>query len=268
MSVWLVVYLGLGALAGFFAGLLGIGGGGLLVPLLVMVFSVQPQFAPTEVMHMALGTSMASIAFTSVSSVRAHHAHGAVLWPVVARITPGILIGVLIGSHFASRVETRLLAIFFTLFMTYMAVQMFLNLKPKPHRDLPDTLGTSMVGIVIGGISSLVAIGGGILSVPFMTWCNVRIQNAIGTSAAIGMPLAFGGALGYVLNGLGHPNLPPHSLGFVYLPALLGLVSASVLLAPVGARLGHRLPVATLKRVFAVITLLLAAKMLHGVLTG
>lgn len=266
MSFWLLAYLGMGTLAGFFAGLLGIGGGGLLVPLLVMAFSAQAQFAPGEIMHMALGTSMASIVFTSVSSVRAHHAHGAVLWPVVGRIAPGIFTGVLLGSSFASRVDTRSLAIFFTVFMGYMALQMFLNIKPKAHRDLPGWGGTSVAGLVIGGISSLVAIGGGILSVPFLTWCNVRIQNAIATSAAIGMPLAFGGALGYILNGLGHPNLPENSLGFVYLPALGGLVSASVLMAPVGARLAHRLPVATLKRVFAVVTLLLAGKMLYGVL--
>lgn len=260
MTWWLSI-LALGAFAGFFAGLLGIGGGSVMVPLLVILFSAQ-QFPAGEVMHMALGTSMAAILFTSISSVRIHHSHGAVLWPVVLRITPGIVLGTLAGTRLAALVPARMLAIIFTVFICYVALQMFINLKPKAHREMPGPLGTSLVGFGIGGFSCLVAIGGGVLSVPFMTWCNVRMQHAIGTSSAIGFPVALGGAIGYVWNGWGVAGLPAGSLGFVHVPAVAGLVAASVLTAPIGARKAHQLPVRTLKRIFAGVLLALAAKML------
>ncbi|MDR0776333.1 MAG: sulfite exporter TauE/SafE family protein [Azonexus sp.] len=267
MAVWLLVYLALGAFVGFFAGLLGIGGGGVMVPLLVMLFAAQGLPAG-EVMHLALGTSMATIFFTSLSSMRAHQAHGAVLWRIVARITPGILLGTVLGTHIASRVPTKALAVIFTVFICYVSVQMVLNAKPRAQRDMPGLFGTSAVGVGIGALSCLVAIGGGALSVPFMTWCNVKIQHAIGTSAAIGFPIALGGALGYIWNGWGVPGLPAGSLGFVYTPAVLAMVVSSVLTAPIGARQTHRLPVATLKRVFAAILLVLAVKMLWGLFSA
>ncbi|WP_303787348.1 sulfite exporter TauE/SafE family protein [Azovibrio restrictus] len=267
MTVWWLLYLALGAFAGFFAGLLGIGGGSVMVPLLVMLFAAQ-NFPTQEVMHLALGTSMAAILFTSVASVRAHHRHGAVLWPIVARITPGILLGTLVGTELASRVPSAWLAVLFTAFIFYVAVQMIVGFKPKPSREMPGALGTGAVGLGIGAFSCLVAIGGGVLSVPFMAWCNVRMQHAIGTSAAIGFPIALGGAAGYIFNGWRVEGLPEYSLGFVHLPALVGLVAASVLTAPLGARLAHRLPVQLLKRVFAGLLLLLALKMLWGLLAA
>jgi uncharacterized membrane protein YfcA len=266
MTVWWLGYLALGAFAGFFAGLLGIGGGSVMVPLLVMLFAAQG-FPASEVMHLALGTSMAAIFFTSISSVRTHHAHGAVLWPIVGRITPGIIVGTLLGTHVASLVPTKALGMIFTIFICYVSLQMIVNKKPEAQREMPGTLGTSLVGVGIGAISCLVAIGGGVLSVPFMTWCNVRVQNAIATSAAIGFPIALGGALGYIWNGWSVAGLPEGSLGFVYLPAVVGVVAASVLTAPIGARKTHELPVKTLKRVFAAILLLLACKMLWGLLS-
>ena len=219
-------------------------------------------------MHLALGTSMAAIFFTSISSVRTHHAHGAVIWPIVARITPGIFAGTLLGTYVASMVPTKALGLIFTIFICYVSVQMIINKKPAPHREMPGALGTSLVGACIGAISCLVAIGGGALSVPFMAWCNVRVQNAIGTSAAIGFPIALGGALGYIWNGWSVPGLPEGSLGFVYFPAVIGVVASSMLTAPIGARKTHELPVKTLKRVFAAILLLLAAKMLWGLLSA
>ncbi len=267
MTLWLLAYLALGAFVGFFAGLLGIGGGSLMVPLLVMLFTAQGLPAG-EVMHLALGTSMAAIFFTSIASVRAHHAHGAVIWRIVAHITPGIMLGTVLGTHVASRVPSTALATLFTFFICYVSVQMVLNIKPKAHREMPGRLGTSAVGFGIGAFSCLVAIGGGVLSVPFMTWCNVRMQQAIGTSAAISFPIALGGALGYIWNGWGAPGLPAGSLGFVYLPAMLAMVVSSMLTAPVGARQTHRLPVATLKRVFAAILLALALKMLWGLFSA
>lgn len=263
MMTWWLAYLALGAFTGFFAGLLGIGGGSVMVPVLVMLFAAQG-IPSGEVMHLALGTSMAAIFFTSISSVRTHHAHGAVIWPIVARITPGIIIGTLLGTYVASMVPTKALGLIFTIFICYVSVQMIVNKKPEPHREMPGTAGTSLVGAGIGAISCLVAIGGGALSVPFMTWCNVRVQNAIGTSAAIGFPIALGGALGYIWNGWSVSGLPEGSLGFVYLPAVIGVVASSILTAPIGARKTHELPVKTLKRVFAAILLVLAAKMLWG----
>lgn len=259
---WLLAYLALGAVVGFFAGLLGVGGGGIMVPLLTTLFAAQ-HFPTEHLVHLALGTSMFSIVLTSVASLRAHHAHGAVRWDIVRRITPGILVGTFGGTFIASRVPTVPLALFFVCFMGYVSVQMLLDAKPSPSRDLPGTPGLAGVGSVIGLISALVAIGGGSLSVPFMTWCNVRMQNAIGTSAAIGLPISLAGAVGYLINGWGVNGLPPHSVGYLYLPAMLSISVVSSFTAPIGAKLAHRLPVRTLKKIFAFVLMLLSAKMLH-----
>jgi uncharacterized membrane protein YfcA len=260
--MWIAQYLALGAFAGFFAGMLGIGGGLVLVPALTLMFAAQGQIQTSETLHMALGPSMASIIFTAIASIRTHHSHGAIRWDVVKTITPGILLGTALGTLFAASVPARPLAVFFTFFVSVVALQMALNLKPKPTRELPGPLGVAGVGLGIGVLSSLVAIGGGSLTVPFLTWCNVRVQHAIGTSAAVGLPIALGGTLGYVFNGWGQPGLPAASLGYVYLPVLAILVLATVVFARFGARLAHRLPVATLKRLFAGILILLAAKLL------
>lgn len=146
--------------------------------------------------------------------------------------------------------------------MIMVAVQMIANLRPTPSRSLPGRGGLSLAGSVIGAVASLAAMGGGALTVPYLIWCNVRPHQAIGTSAAVGLPIAIGGTLGYVWNGWGNPGLPAGSLGFVYLPALGVILIASVLMAPLGARLAHRLPVSVLKRVFAGLLLVLSAKML------
>lgn len=259
---WSLAYVALGLFTGFSAGLLGIGGGLVMVPALTMMFAAQGAFPAAEVLHLALGTSIATILFTSLSSLRAHHQHGAVRWPVVVRITPGILLGTLLGTLLASKVPAKPLALFFTCFVCFIAVQMAANFKPKATRALPGAGGLLAVGAGIGAISSLVAIGGGAFTVPFLTWCNVRVQHAIGTSAAVGLPIAVGGTLGYIYNGLGHGGLPPGSLGYVFLPALAWMVPPSMLLAPVGARLAHRLPIAALKRIFAGLLVALAARML------
>jgi uncharacterized protein len=264
---WWLAYLALGALVGFFAGLLGVGGGGIMVPILTTLFVAQG-FPHEHLVHIALGTSMAAIVMTSMASLRAHHGHGAVLWPVVRYIAPGVLAGTFLGTFIASRVPTRPLAIFFACFMAYVSIQMLLNIKPKPSRDLPGPLGMSAVGVGIGGVSALVAIGGGSLSVPFMTWCNVKVHEAIGTSAAIGLPIALAGAAGYLINGWGTPGLPDFTVGFVYVPALVLVTLVSTFTAPLGARLTHRLPVATLKKIFAAVLILLSAKMLQSVLSA
>ena len=264
---WLAAYLVLGIFVGFFAGLLGIGGGGIMVPVLTTMFAAQG-FPQQHLVHLALGTSMAGIVMTSIASLRAHHAHGAVRWDIVRGIAPGVLIGTFAGTFVASRVASAPLAIFFGCFMAYVSLQMLLNVKPKPSRELPGVAGLVGVGGGIGLVSALVAIGGGSLSVPFMTWCNINMRNAIGTSAAIGLPIALAGAAGYLFNGWNAGEMPAWSVGYVYLPALVMVGVVSTFMAPLGARFTHRLPVATLKKIFAGVLTLLSVKMLHTVLGG
>ena len=261
---YIILYLAVGSVAGILAGLLGIGGGLVIVPMLTFVFTSQG-VAHEVILHMALGTSLASILFTSVSSMRSHHKRGAVAWPVVFSITPGILVGTFGGTCIASLLSTNFLKTFFGIFLYYVATQMLIGLKPKPTRDVPGKAGIFAAGSIIGVFSSLVGIGGGTMSVPFLTWCNVKIHKAIGTSSAIGFPIAAAGFLGYVINGLDAPNLPPLSLGFVNLVALAGIVAASVCTAPIGVKLAHSLPVDKLKRVFAALLFVVGTRMLISV---
>lgn len=264
IEFWLP-YLALGACAGFLAGLLGVGGGLIIVPVLAFLFSAQ-HFNDANILHLALGTSLASIIFTSLSSVRAHHNHGAVDWRMVRSIAPGIVTGTLLGSVLAAQLSTAALKLFFVAFLFYAATQMLLDIRPKAHRQLPGKYGLFGAGNIIGAVSSLVGIGGGTLSVPFMLWCNVAMHRAIGTSAAIGFPIAIAGAIGYTLNGLATDNLPAYSLGFIYLPALAGIALTSIITAPLGARTAHRLPVIKLKKIFALLLYLLGLRMAASLL--
>lgn len=264
---WFMAYLALGAVVGFFAGLLGVGGGGIMVPALTAMFAAQG--VPFEhLVHVSLATSMAAIVVTSASSLRAHQKHGAIQWTIVKTITPGILLGTFGAAMLAAYIPSLPLAIFFVVFMAYVSVQMWLNVKPKPSRQLPSPLVLSGVGLIIGGVSALVAIGGGSLSVPFMTWCNVKIQQAIATSAAIGLPIALAGTLGYLVSGIGVEGLPKYTFGFIYLPAAASIALVSMFTAPLGAKLAHQLPVPTLKKVFAILLIGLSLKMLHTILTS
>ncbi|GAB3335683.1 sulfite exporter TauE/SafE family protein [Bordetella tumulicola] len=258
----LVCLLALGAVVGFAAGLLGIGGGMLLVPFLTMLFTWQGM--PQDlIVHAAIATSMTSILFTSVSSVRAHQRKGTIQWPIVFAMAPGIIVGGLLsgGAVFAA-LNTAWLSLFFALFVGYSAWSMLRNTKPKPSRQMPGVVGTTAAGAGIGFLSGLVGAGGGFLSVPFMVWCNVALHAAVSTSAALGFPIALANSVGYIISGLKSDITQPHMFGYLYWPALLALVATSVLTAPAGARMAHRLPVATLKRVFACLLFALAAYML------
>ena len=261
-----VMYLTVGLIAGVLAGLLGVGGGLVIVPMLVFCFSKQG-IPENLIMHLALGTSLASIIFTSISSFMSHHRRGAVDWTVVRRIVPGILIGTYGGSMVASKLPTGFLKGFFCVFLYAVATQMILNKKPKASRELPGNGGMFGIGATIGIFSSLVGIGGGSLSVPFMLWCNIAAHRAIGTSAAIGLPIAIAGATGYILNNLETADLPAYSIGYVYLPALAFIVCASVFTAPLGAKLAHALPVDKLKRFFAFFLYAVATKMAWGLIS-
>jgi uncharacterized membrane protein YfcA len=262
---WYAAYLLLGAFAGFIAGLFGVGGGLVLVPLLLLMFDAQ-HFAPEHIMHLALGTSMATIIFTSLASMRKHHQLGAVNWQVVRHITPGILLGTAIGALTASNIPAGGMGIFFALFVYFAAAQILIAKRPHASRQLPGISGMTGFGALTGWISSLVSIGGGTLVVPFLLWCNLSIRNAIGTASAIGFPIAVGGTLGYISVGSRIEGLPDLHIGYVFLPALFWIALATMLTAPLGARAAHSLNVGLLRKLFAGLLIVLATKLLFKVL--
>ena len=252
----------LGLATGYLAGLLGIGGGMLIGPFLTLILSHRGLPADLAI-KMAIATSMATIMFTSVSSVRAHHQRGAVRWDIVKGLAPGIVLGGMIASvGIFSLLKGAWLAIFFSLFVGFSATQMFLDKKPKASRQMPGTAGQIAAGTVIGCLSGLVGAGGGFISVPFMVAHNVLILNAVATSAALGFPIALANTVGYVVSGSGLPGLPPYSLGYIWLPGLAVIATCSVLTAPLGAKMAHQLPIAKLKKVFAAVLYGLSAYML------
>lgn len=262
---WLFIaeLLLLGSCTGFLAGLLGIGGGMLMVPFLTLILSHRGVPDGLAV-KMAIATSMATILFTSISSVRAHHKRGAVKWDLVRGLAPGIVIGGLIaGAGVFTLLKGAWLALVFALFVGFSATQMLLDKKPAPSRQMPGALGQTAAGSGIGFISGLVGAGGGFISVPFMTWCNVSMHNAVATSAALGFPIALANTIGYVVGGWSLPNPLPGALGYLYLPALGVIAVASVLFAPLGAKAAHAMNVRQLKRAFAGVLYLLAAYMLY-----
>ena len=263
----LPVLLALGLVIGFLAGLLGIGGGMTLVPLLTIIFTAQ-DFPATHIVHMAVGTSTATMVFTAISSVRAHHGKGAVLWPVVAAMAPGIVLGSLVGPQIAGALPGRVFAAVFGLFVWFAATRMLIVNAPRPGRELPGKLPLFGVGAGIGAISSLLGAGGGFVSIPYLGRHNVRIQSAVATSAALGLPIAVAGTIGFILAGLRQPGLPPWSAGYVYLPAMAAIVVASMLAAPAGASLAHRWPAVKLRRAFAALLYALGAYMLWKALRG
>ena len=247
----------LGVVAGFLAGLLGIGGGMMMVPFMTIILT-NKGYPAEYTLKMAVATSLATICFTSISSVRAHHLRGAVLWPIVRVLAPGILLGSIIGAQVAVALPAKVLSTFFAAFVAYSATRIFLDRKAEATRAMPGMLGTFGMGGLIGLMSSLVGAGGAFISVPFMTWCNVKIHDAVGTSAALGFPIALAGTLGYIWAGRDLPQMPAGSIGYIYLPGLIVISLASMSLAPLGARTAHRMDIQPLRKVFAVFLYLLA----------
>jgi len=258
---WFLAYFATGAVIGFFAGMLGIGGGMTMVPILAALFAAQA-LAPEHALHLALGTAMAGILFTSGSSVREHHRLGSVDWSIVKRLAPAMALGTLLSSYGSGWLPQGPLALAFALIVYAGATQIWLGRKPSATRGLPGTAGLWVVGLLIGAISGLVSAGGTFMSMPFMLWCGVPMRTAIGTGAALGLPVALMGTVGYMISGRHAGGLPDWSLGFVYLPALAAVVAASVITAPMGARAAHKMPVATLRRIFALVLYALATKMI------
>jgi uncharacterized membrane protein YfcA len=246
----LPLLLAIGCIVGFLAGLLGVGGAMTMIPVLTIIFT-REGFPSEHVVHIAVATSLATIMFTSLSSMRAHARRGAVIWRVAWGLAPGIVAGSLLGPQIVAGMSSALVATLFAAFTGVAAVQILWNRQPKATRELPGRPGLFGVGAIIGAISSMVGAGGAFLSVPFMMWCNVRVHNAVATSAAIGFPISAAGTIGYIVAGLRQPAMAPFTIGYVNLPALAGIVIASMATAPLGAWLAHRWPVARLRRAFA-----------------
>jgi uncharacterized membrane protein YfcA len=257
----------LGVFAGFMAGLLGIGGGLIIVVFMTVILGHQGM-PPQHVVKIAIATSLATICFTSLSSVRTHHRRRAVRWDIVRLLAPGIVAGSVLGAQIVKALPAQMLTLLFALFIGFSGTQLLLDRKPKPTRQLPGAPGMVGAGTGIGALSSLVGAGGGFVSVPFMAWCNVPMHNAVATSAALGLPIALAGTIGYIAAGWSVPDLPAGTLGYIYLPALATIAAASMLVAPLGARLAHRLRARQLKRVFAVMLYAVAGFMLYRSLAG
>lgn len=247
-----IIYLVLGAFAGVLAGLFGVGGGMIIVPVLVYSFALQG-FAPDVLTHMAVGTSLATIAFTSLSSVRAHHKLGSVRWALFVWLALGIIGGCVLGALTAASLSGPILQKIIGVFAICIAIQMTFELKPRAALSEPGKPTLTIAGGVIGWASSIFGIGGGSLTVPFLVWRSVPMQQAVATSAACGMPIAVAGALSFMATGWGTAVLPDWSLGYVYLPAMIGIAATSVFFAGFGARLAHRLSQRMLKRLFALL---------------
>lgn len=254
-------YLALGALAGTLAGLFGIGGGLVIVPVLIFSFGLQG-ISFEIAAHLAVGTSLATIVFTSMSSIRSHQKHDAVRWDIFRPMTVGIVVGAVLGAWSAAMLSGPTLELVIGVFVILVAIKMLTGANPKPGRDVPGNPGLAASGGIIGWASAIFGIGGGTLTVPYLNWCNVRMQETVGTSAACGLPIAVAGALGNIWTGWDHPNLPEYSVGFIYLPALLGIILTSVLFARVGATLAHRLDAVVLKRIFAIVLILVGLRFL------
>lgn len=262
---WMVLYILLGSFVGFLAGLLGVGGSGILVPLLVSIFTHQG-ISNENVMHFALGTALACMVISSSSSIRAHALRGTVEWKVFYGMTPGIMLGAFVTAKIASYINSVYIAVFFAFFMALMAVQMFLNWKPRVSETPARLRDLFFTGTGIGGVSALAAVGGGFLAVTYLSYKNVAMKKAIGTSAAIGFPIAVAGTIGYLISGWSKTLDVPYTFGFIYVPAFLAISIASAIAAPYGVRYAHSLPDAHLKKILAVISLGLSIKMLFSVM--
>ncbi len=262
---YITYFLLLGTIVGFMAGLLGIGGGGIMVPVLTGLFLAMGM-SVDQVVHLALGSSMAAIIVTSMASLRAHHLRGGVLWDYVKRMSPGIIVGTFVATYFAAMASSLFLAVFFSVFMGIVALQMFLGKKPKAHAKQAGSKHLFLVGSGIGAISALVSIGGGSMTVPYLVWRNIDIKKAIGTSAAIGLPISISGTFGYVINGWSNTSWDNAMFGFVYLPGVVLISITSFLFAPLGAKMAHSLPIHLLKKVFALLLIVLSVKMLFSIL--
>ncbi|MFA5984726.1 MAG: sulfite exporter TauE/SafE family protein [Methylococcaceae bacterium] len=253
----------LGMVSGVLAGLFGIGGGLVIVPVLLLLFTYQG-FSLDHVMVMAVATSLATIMLTALASIWAHHRLGSMLWQKVLALLPGILLGSILGAYLGHFLSSDVLRIIFIVFLLYVGLKMALQLEPKAGRLRESKLQDAAVAILIGVVSALIGIGGGTMTVPYLVRSQYSMRHAVAVSCACGLPIAIGATLSYVVLGWRQPELPEWSLGYVYLPAFLAIGFSSLFTAPLGAKLAHRLPAKKLKKYFSVLLFLMAAKMIWG----
>lgn len=258
-SLDLAYYLAFGSIAGLFSGLFGIGGGVVIVPFLAWFFSAQG-FEADKIMVVAVATSLATIIFTSISAVYAHHRHKAIHWPIVAKLAPGILLGASLGSLIADRLPVATFKLIYAFFLIFIAFRIWVAGNPKQSQQALKSWFLTVMGALIGLVSAILGIGGGTLTVPLLIKCNQPVRNAIAISSACGFPIAVAGTLSYIA--LGWHKLPGASLGYIDLNAFLGITASSVLFAPMGAKLAHKLPTQNLKKIFALLLFLIGLKML------
>ncbi len=263
MIVELLPFLGVGIASGVLAGLLGVGGGIIIVPGLALLLA-GGDIAPDRVMHVAVGTSLACIVVTSISSLYAHHRRGAVDWSIFKRLAPGIAFGAVVGAVIAADLHSATLATIFGIFLLLVALRLVFGGQPRPGRTLPRNPALSAWATGIGTASALLGIGGGTLTVPLLAWSNVTLHRAVGTSAACGLPIAIAGTAAYIYTGWGLAGLPPGTSGHVYWPAFLAIAPLAVATAPLGVRLAHALPVDRLRWIFAAFLAAVALRMLLG----
>jgi len=255
----------LGSFVGIISGLFGIGGGGIIVPVLTSILLLNG-FPLENVVHIALGTSMATIIITSFSSFKSHNKKGAVRWDIVKLMVPGIIIGTFLATFIASNLNSFILSICFAIFMTYSSIVMFFNKKPKSENKVFSPPKQIFAGSIIGSLSSLVSIGGGILTVPYLIWQSIDIKKAIGTSSAVGFPIAIAGTIGYIINGWEYSSYESMMLGFVNIPSFIFIALCSYFTAPIGVSLAHKLPVNLLKKIFSLLPLILSIKLISNFL--
>ena len=244
--------------------MLGVGGGLIIVPALAFSFAYLG-FDPSLIMPLALATSLATIIVTSISSIQAHQKKQAILWSLFKILSPSILIGAFMGGVFAAQLPSAQLQVIFGFYAILVAVQLITGKQPSEGSRQLSPFIHSIAGAFIGAISSVVGIGGGSMTVPYLLWSSINMRNAVATSSAIGLPIAIAGAAGYISSSYSLPGLPEYSVGYLYLPAFLGIIITSYLTAPVGAKLAHQLPITTLKKVFALLMLGIGLKMLLSV---
>lgn len=270
MWTWEMValLLAVGAFAGVIAGLFGVGGGMILVPVVLWALQMQGLTDLAHAQHLAIGTSFAVMVFTSFSSAWSQYRKQAVDWAVFQAMAPAVVLGVALGAVIAQFLPNKGLQVFFVVFVSVVAIRSLMGIKPTPSRQLPRKRGLFGVGGLFGVLSSWVGIGGGSLTVPFLTFCNVPVHRAVGTSAALGWPIAVAGVIGYWWSGRGVAGLPEGSWGFIYLPAVAILAVATMIAAPWGVKLSHQLSADKLKKGFGVLLLVIAARMLWQVIQG
>ncbi|MEY8241044.1 MAG: sulfite exporter TauE/SafE family protein [Cycloclasticus sp.] len=252
-----------GIMSGVISGLLGIGGGIVIVPFLAWLLNNHGMPADT-IMQTAIATSLATIIITSISSVLAQHRRGAILWPIVSILTPGIAVGAWFGADLAHFLSSQLLAMIFGGFLLLNGLRMAMDLKPQAHRELPSKLPLGLAGAVLGTLSTLIGIGGGTLTVPYMTWHNVPIKKAIALGSACGLPIALFGAFSFIIIGMQAESLPAGNIGYINLPAFFGISCTSLFAATWGVHLSHNIPTSALKKIFAILLVIVGAKMLLG----